>query len=118
AWAGYRLRGENRDAARTPGDEGFAHLAVGGVLRSVAWELGSDWLWGAAPEAQGLELPGERRRLVQLVPTIGVTVAGGRLEATSQIPVAGRNLPAGVGLSLGYRINWGLEPPDVPFQLE
>lgn len=112
-WAGYRLRGENREAARKPGDEAFAHLAVGGMVRFVLWELGTDWLWGTAPEAQGLELPAEKRRLIQLVPTLGVTVAGGRFELTSQIPVTGRNLPAGVGLSLGYRVAWGLDQPEV-----
>lgn len=113
-WAGYRLRGDNSDAARTPGDEAFAHAAIGGMARFIAWELGADWLRGSAPEAQGLELPGEKRRLVQLVPTIGVTVGGGRLELTSQIPVSGRNLPAGPGLSIGYRLAWGVEQPDVP----
>lgn len=106
-WAGYRLRGENRDAERTPGDEVFAHAAFGGTAGFVSWEMGADWLWGAAPEAQGLELPGEKRRLLQLVPTLGVSVAGGRLEVTSQIPVSGRNLPAGPGISVGYRHAWG-----------
>lgn len=117
-WAGYRLRGENREAERKPGDEAFAHLAAGGMLGVVAWELGSDWLWGAAPEAQGLELPGEKRRLLELVPTVGVTIAGGRLDATARIPVAGRNLPSGVGLSLGYRVAWGVERPEVSFPRE
>lgn len=50
------------------------------------------------------------------LPTLGVTVAGGRLEATAQIPVSGRNLPAGPGLSLGYRLAWGVdsEPTFIP----
>lgn len=117
-WAGYRIRGENRDARRDPGDEVFAHAAVGGTIRFIAWELGSDWIWGAAPEAQGLELPGDKRRLFQLVPRVGVTVAGGRLELTSRIPVSGRNLPAGPGISLGYRLAWGFEEPDYPFPME
>lgn len=108
-WAGYRLRGENREAAREPGDEIFAHVGVGGQLGSVSWELASDWMWGAAPRAQGIELPAEERRLVQLVPTLGIPVGSGDLEFTSQIPVAGQNLPTGVGLSLGYRLAWGVQ---------
>lgn len=114
-WAGYRLRGANADADRAPGDEVFAHAAFGGSARSMTWELGADWLWGATPEAQGLELPGQKRRLLQLVPTLGVTVGGGRLEVTSRLPVTGRNLPAGPGISVGYRLAWGVDEPEVPF---
>lgn len=110
-WAGYRIRGENQDAGREPGDEAFAHFGVGGQLGAVAWEVASDWMWGAAPLAQGVELTSETRRLVQLVPTLGVPIARGDLEVASQIPVAGRNLPAGVGVSIGYRLAWGVQDP-------
>lgn len=109
-WAGYRLRARNEDAAREPGDELFAHLATGGTLGLLAWEVGAEGLWGAAPRAQGLELPGDKRRLLQLLPTLGIRVPGGRLELSAQLPVAGRNLPTGPGLSLGYRATWGLLP--------
>lgn len=110
-WVGYRIRGENREAARRPGDEAFARLGVGGELGSASWEVASDWLWGTAPRAQGIELSSEERRLVQLVPTLGVPVGGGDLEITAQIPVAGRNLPTGAGVSIGYRLAWGVDDP-------
>ena len=107
-WLGYRWRGPNEPAARHPGDERFAHLAVGGTAGSLNWEIAGDGLWGTPPIAQGIVLEGEARRLVQIIPTIGVPLGVGRLEATGQIPVSGRNLPAGVGISLGYRMLWGM----------
>jgi hypothetical protein len=117
-WVGYRWRGENADADRKPGNERFAHLAVGGTVGGLAWELAADGLWGQAPEAQGITLEGERRRLIQVMPTIGYGIGGGRLELGSQIPVYGKNLPNGVGLSLGYRYAWGMEPPSLLEQLD
>ena len=107
-WVGYRWRGENGVAGFEPGDERFAHVAVGGSVGRVSLELGVDALWGGAPNEQGLTLEGARRRLVQLLPTVGAEVAGGRLELTTPIAVSGRNLPAGLGVSLGYRAAWGL----------
>lgn len=117
-WVGYRWRGENGDADRKPGNERFAHLALGGTAGGFAWELAADGLWGVAPEAQGITLEGERRRLIQIMPTIGYEVGGGRLEFGSQIPVYGKNLPNGVGFSLGYRYAWGMEPPSLLEQLD
>lgn len=107
-WIGYRWRGPNDEAAREPGDEVFAHLAVGGSAGRVSWEIAADALWGQPPIAQGVVLDGERRRLVQVLPTVGVGLGPGRLELTLQFPVSGRNLPVGTGLSLGYRHTWGL----------
>lgn len=88
-------------------------MALGGSAGRVTWELAADGLWGGALTAQGFILDDERRRLVQLLPTVGIGVGPGRLEATAQIPVSGRNLPVGRGLSVGYRIAWGLEPEPV-----
>jgi hypothetical protein len=107
-WIGYRWRGENQDAARQPGNERFAHLAIGGSAGRVAFEIAADGLWGAAPLAQGIRLPSERRRLIQLVPTVGLEAGPGQLEVTAQVPVSGRNLPTGVGWSTGYRTTWGI----------
>ncbi len=106
-WVGYRWRTENRDAARKPGDEAHAHLALGAFAGDFILELAADGLRGRAPFAQGVRLNGERRRLLQLIPTIGYGLGPGRMEFTSQIPVYGRNLPSAVGMSIGYRFTWG-----------
>ncbi len=107
-WVGYRWRTENEEAARKPGDEGFAHLALGAFAGDFILELAADGLYGRAPVAQGITLAGERRRLLQLIPTVGYELGPGRLEFTSQVPVYGRSLPSGVGMSIGYRFAWGV----------
>ncbi|MDA1349658.1 MAG: hypothetical protein O3A47_12465, partial [Chloroflexi bacterium] len=106
-WVGHRWRGENEIARFQPGNERFAHGAVGAWAGPVSVELGLDALWGSAPDEQGLRLESGRRRFVQLLPTVGADVGPGRLELTTPIPVSGRNLPAGIGLSVGYRVVWG-----------
>lgn len=107
-WLGYRWRAMNEDVGYDPGDETFAHAAVGGFEGAFSWELGLDALWGGAPFESGLTLPSGARRLLQLLPTVGTALGPGRLELTAPIPLTGRNLPAGMGLSLGYRATWGL----------
>lgn len=109
-WVGHRWREENREARRQPGDEIFAHLALGGSTGRLHFELAADGLWGDALTAQGFLLPGETRSLVQLLPTLGWDTGPGRLEATGQIPLSGENLPVGTGVSVGYRITWGMAP--------
>lgn len=106
-WLGYRWRSANQGAGFRPGNERFAHAALGGLHGSFHWELGVDGLWGAAPIESGLELPSAARQLVQLLPTVGVEIGSGQLELTTPVPVSGRNLPAGLGVSLGYRALWG-----------
>lgn len=92
-----------------PGDETFGHMAVGGAVGELTLEVGADALWGEAPTALGLTLSDtEARRMLQLVPTVGYPVGPGKLEVTGQIPLAGRNLPNGAGIGVGYRMTWGL----------
>ncbi len=110
---GYRWREENKEAAREPGDELFASLAVGGAVGSFSWEVAGNGLWGGVPLAQGFPLPGDKRRLIQVLPTLGVGFGPGRLEATGQLPIWGQNLPVGLGISIGYRLTWGLDPSPV-----
>ncbi len=112
-WLGYRFREENVEAAREPGDELFASLSLGGEMGPLSWGLTGDFLLGRIPLAQGFQLPGDKRRLFQLLPTIGINAGPGRLEATGQLPLGGQNLPVGNGLSLGYRWTWGLNSEPV-----
>ena len=108
-WVGYRWRGQNGKTNYVPGDEGFGHLAVGGSVDALAWEIGADGLWGGAPVVSGLPLADEQaRRFFQIVPTVGYGVGPGTVEVSVQIPLAGRNLPTGVGVGVGYRTTWGL----------
>jgi hypothetical protein len=109
-WVGYRWREANEKADRDPGDEAFGHLAIGGTAGALSWEVAGDGLWGRAPLAQGFLLEGDARRLLQLLPTLSLPAGPGRIEASVQIPVLGKNLPVGTGFTLGYRMTWGLIP--------
>lgn len=85
-WVGYRWRELNRDAQREPGDERFAHAAVGGRFGALHAELAFEYLSGLAPRLQGFELSSARRRLVQLTPTVGYQLGRGALEFTALFP--------------------------------
>ena len=66
-------------------------------------------LSGQAPTVSGLTLSdNEARRLLQIVPTVGYPVGPGKVEVSGQIPLAGRNLPTGVGIGVSYRTTSGL----------
>jgi len=106
-WIGYRWREENGETGFKPGNEWFAHGAVGGHWGKFNTDLAVDILAGQPPEQLGLVLPNASRRLVTINPTVGWKIGRGTLEATAQIPVAGRNLPSGAAASLGYRWTWG-----------
>ena len=106
-WVGYRWRTEDATSRTKPGNERYAHLALGGILGSVRLELALDALDGEAPSRSGLLIPASARRLLQLTPTIGWSLGAGSLELGAQIPVSGRNLPTGSGVSIGYLLPWG-----------
>ena len=105
AWYGYRRRTENVRASRTPGDERFAHLALGASVGTTHLELAADHLFGAPPRQLGF-IVNSPRRILQLAPTVGRPVGIGVLEATLVVPLAGRNLPTGAALAVGYRVHW------------
>jgi hypothetical protein len=106
-WVGYRWRKWTDARDYKPGDEAFAHLAVGSRWRSLQLEIATEFLVGRSAEQPGLELSSGKRRLVQLQPTVGYGLGPGTLEFTALVPIAGMNLPTGVGTSLGYRFAWG-----------
>lgn len=106
-WAGYRWREENTDTGHRPGNETFAHVAVGGAMGTVGWQVGVDALWGETPTDQGLRLTQQQRRLVQIVPSLAAPAGPGVLELSAPMPISGRNLPASYGLSVGYRLSFG-----------
>ena len=108
-WVGYRWRSLNEAARYEPGDESFGHLAVGGSAEALTWEIAADGLWGKAPIVSDIILADqEARRLLRIVPTLGYAVGSGTVEVSVQIPLAGRNLPSGAGIGVGYRTAWGL----------
>ena len=111
-WGGYRWRETNTEIDRKPGDEWFAHGALGGTLFDrLEWKVAIDAFWGRPPERQlnsgiTLTLDNDRRRLVQLMPQIGWSIGPGTLEVQGRIPVSGHNMPAGPSFGVGYLLDW------------
>jgi hypothetical protein len=110
-WAGYRWRETNEAIARKPGDERLFYVATGGTVGHFTWKIAVDGLLGRPPVRRlssglAIELEQDTRRLVQLLPTAGWRVGPGAVELGARIPVAGRNLPAGPALTLGYFMAW------------
>ena len=102
----------NDEIDRKPGDERFAFAAAGGSVRSFEWKLAVEGLSGRAPRrrlvsGQELILELDRRELLQLLLSIGRRVGPGAFEIGGRFPVAGRNLPAGPAVFVGYFMRWG-----------
>ncbi|WP_457654219.1 transporter [Rhodocaloribacter sp.] len=107
-WAGYRWRETNEQAVHKPGNEWFGFATVGGQAAGFHWKLSLDVLFGQTPEFLGLPLRSARRRLVQLMPSVGRAVGPGVVEVGGRFPVSGRNLPAGPSFVVGYFFKWGV----------
>ncbi len=111
-WAGYRWRLINDDINRKPGDERFAFAAVGGSVRSFEWKLAVEGLSGLAPRRQeaGVEfiLQQDKRELFQILPSIGYALGPGAVSFGGRFPLAGRNLPAGPAVFIGYFVRFGV----------
>ena len=108
AWVGYRWRETNTEIQRKPGDERVFYAAAGGSVDPFRWKLAVDGQFGRPPVRTdfGLRLGGDRRELVQLIPTVGWTIGPGVLEVGGRVPLHGRNLPAGAVFTLGYFLTW------------
>lgn len=102
-WAGRRWRERNSEILWDPGDETFAFLAAGGSAGPLSWELAAEGLWGDPPVKEGIRLESEKRKMIQLLPKVGVAtgLGGTQLQAGAHIPLDGRNLPAGPTLRAG-----------------
>ena len=105
-WIGHRWRRELSALPLDPGDEWFGHVTVGGQRGPVRWDMAAEVLSGAAPRQQGIELPRNRRRLVQLAPNLALALGPGEVDLGLQVPLTGRNLPSDPGIGVGYRVSW------------
>jgi len=103
---GHRWRFGESASGREPADEWLGRVALGGNQGAFRWELAAEGLNGGVPLAQRLPLVSERRRLLQLAPTVALASGPGTLDLSVQLPLIGRNLPSDYGMSLGYRLGW------------
>lgn len=105
-WIGYRWREINDEAAWKPGDEAFAYMAAGGTLKRLQWKLALEGWRGESPVIQGFSIPPARREMLQIFPTAGWPIGPGAVELGLRVPLAGRNLPSGPAIVLGYFRRW------------
>lgn len=102
-WMGRRWRERNAAILWDPGDETFAFLAAGGEAGRISWELAAEGLWGDPPVKEGIRLESEQRKMIQLLPKVGVGTGLGSasFQVGARVPLDGRNLPAGPSLRVG-----------------
>ena len=102
-WAGQRWRERNEEILWNPGNETFVFLAAGGTAGRLSWEVAGEGLWGDPPVKEGIRLESEQRKMIQLLPKVGVATGLGdaRLQLGARVPLDGRNLPAGPSLRVG-----------------
>lgn len=108
--AGYRLRMENADVQRDPGDEWLVNAEAGWSPRPrLLLALKLELLHGKAGTSFGFENPSLKKRILYLAPTVGWTLFGETAaELALRRTLAGRNFPAGNQLTVGLSTRAGL----------
>lgn len=95
---GYRIRTENTENGFRPGNEWIASADAGFAYTDGGWggKLRWDWLYGETIQAAGIRLD-QRRKIMAVTPAVVYRFGGGvELEGGLQIPLWGRDYPAGV----------------------
>ena len=101
-WVGYRLRTLNEEASRNPGEEIFFLAQIGGALSALQYKLIAEGWDSDTPILEGISIPTAQRQYLQLTPSLSYPTAGGSFEVGWRFGLAGRNLPAGGALVIGY----------------
>ena len=100
---GYRVRTENEEILRDPGDEWLVNAEVGyNPLPSVLLALKLEGLYGKAGSSFGFRDESLTKRITYLAPSVSYRLGGDTaFEAALRISVGGRNFPAGHQLTIG-----------------
>lgn len=101
-WLGHRWREQNETSLFKPGNEWFFLSAMGASRGPVGGKITLEGWHGGIPLQEGIPIASARREMLQALVTGSWNVGGGALEAGARIPLAGKNLPAGPGLILGF----------------
>jgi len=65
---------------------------------------------GVGPHGPGIRIGGRCQARGSDRPRPRYPAGPGPIEPSAQIPILGKNLPVGMGISLGYRLAWGHMP--------
>ena len=108
-WVGYRWRKPNVQARRDFGDEGFFLAQAGGNRGALGFQLLVEGMKSVTTGVfEGIPVPNAERALLQVTPKVSYAVGPGTLSVGARIFLAGKNLPAGTSLVLGYFSRWSL----------
>jgi hypothetical protein len=102
AWVGHRWRESSTQDDRDFGNEQFFYAAVGGVIGPVGYKAAIDGWYGNTPILAGLAAPGAKREMLRVSPSLLIPLGPGQVEIGTRVPLAGKNLPAGTDLVIGY----------------
>lgn len=108
AWLGYRWREAPTGEDHAFGNERFFYAALGGEVGPIGYKVGVEGWYGETPVFQGREQPGAKREMLRVAPSLLIPAGPGQIEAGMRLPLAGKNLPAGHDLVLGYFTRLGL----------
>jgi len=107
-WVGYRYRELNEESAIDPGEEIFFLAQVGGAVGNFQYKLVAEGWDSDAPVQEGLTIESSQRQYLQLTPSLWHMTPVGGFEVGWRVPLAGRNLPAGGALVIGYFSRFGI----------
>lgn len=107
---GYRIRTENTENGFRPGNEWIVSADAGFAYTDGGWggKLRWDWLYGEMIRAAGIRLD-QRQEIMLVAPAMVYRFVGGvELEGGVQIPLRGRDYPAGVVGTVA--VSYGFSP--------
>ena len=106
-WLGYRWREPSEPGWVELGNEWIIYAAAGGEVGPVTLKGAVDGWYGSPPILNGVRAKGAEREILRVSPSLQLSLGPGELEVGGRIPVAGRNLPAGAEVVLGYFVRLG-----------
>ncbi len=112
ASCGYRIRGENGDTRRDPGNEVFASFDAGIRAGRFLAKSGVSGLWGGETIDRGAsaaETIEAGKRVTQIsAGTVVDLSARAAIDAAVYVPIRGRNYPTGVTFVAGLSVRLGV----------
>lgn len=102
AWIGHRWREENLESRRDFGDEAFFLLSGGIEFGRLGASVIAEGWDGGVPVIEGLSVATASRSMLRVTPSLSYALGAGSAKAGVQIPLRGKNLPAGNTLVIGY----------------
>ena len=106
-WIGYRHRQLNEETSINPGEEVFFLAQAGGALGRIQYKIVAEGWDSDTPVQESVPVASSQRQYLQLTPSVWYQTRAGAFELGWRVSLAGRNLPAGSALVIGYFSRFG-----------